>query len=212
MNSKTDQELFWESEFGDNYAERNSTTMHLEAAYNKIRTSTAQTKSISSVLEFGTNTGNNLSAFNRIDSSIQLYGIEINKNAYTHLEQKKIATVYNESILEFNQPLTVDLTMTSGVLIHIPEQDLKTVYDKLYKYSLHYILMIEYFNPTPVSMEYRGHQNKLFKRDFAGEFMDIFPNVKLVDYGFFYSRDPKYPVGSDANWFLMSKKPHEQTS
>ena len=61
----------------------------------------------------------------------------------------------------------------------------------------------EYFNPTPVSIPYRGHENKLFKRDFAGELIDSY-SLKLVDYGFVYSRDNLYPQ-DDMTWFLLEK-------
>ena len=52
-------------------------------------------------------------------------------------------------------------------------------------------------------ISYRGHKNKLFKRDFAGEFLKKFKSAKLVDYGFAYHID-KYPQ-DDLNWFLISK-------
>ena len=46
---------------------------------------------------------------------------------------------------------------------------------------------------------------KLFKRDFAGELLDAFPSLDLVDYGFVYHRDPNFPQ-DDMNWFLLEKK------
>jgi spore coat polysaccharide biosynthesis protein SpsF len=45
----------------------------------------------------------------------------------------------------------------------------------------------------------------LFKRDFAGEMMDRYPDLKLLDYGFVYHRDPAFP-DDDITWFLMEKK------
>lgn len=54
-------------------------------------------------------------------------------------------------------------------------------------------------------MDYRGNKNRLFKRDFAGEFMDKFPDVQLVEYGFAYHRDKRYMV-DDVNWFLLEKR------
>jgi len=65
-------------------------------------------------------------------------------------------------------------------------------------------LMCEYYNPSPVEVNYRGHSGKLFKRDFAGEFLDKFSDVKLIDYGFVYQRDPAFPQ-DDLTWFLMEK-------
>lgn len=40
-----------------------------------------------------------------------------------------------------------------------------------------YIAVIEYYNPTPVEVEYRGHHSVLFQRDFASELMDRYPDV-----------------------------------
>jgi spore coat polysaccharide biosynthesis protein SpsF len=67
----------------------------------------------------------------------------------------------------------------------------------------------EYYNPTPVEVTYRGHEQALFKRDFAGEMLDAFPELTLVDYGFTYHRDPKFPL-DDSTWFLMEKQGDEQ--
>ena len=68
-----------------------------------------------------------------------------------------------------------------------------------------YILIAEYYNPTPVSVNYRGNKNVLFKRDFAGEILKTYSKkIELVDYGFTYHRD-KHPQG-DITWFLLQKK------
>lgn len=75
----------------------------------------------------------------------------------------------------------------------------------LYEHSNRYIFMCEYYNPTPVTVPYRGFTDRIFKRDFAGELMDCHPDVQLVDYGFFYHRDKFFPE-DDSNWFLMEKR------
>ena len=54
-------------------------------------------------------------------------------------------------------------------------------------------------------MPYRGHDARLFKRDFAGEMLDRFSDLRLVDYGFRYHRDPAHPA-DDLTWFLMEKR------
>ena len=56
--------------------------------------------------------------------------------------------------------------------------------------SKKYILISEYYNPTPVQVTYRGHKNRLYKRDFAGDLLKKFKKIKLVDYGFIYKNDP----------------------
>jgi spore coat polysaccharide biosynthesis protein SpsF len=62
----------------------------------------------------------------------------------------------------------------------------------------------EYYNPVPVAITYRGHEDRLFKRDFVGEIMDRHPQMELVDYGFAYRRDPNFPQ-DDINWFLLER-------
>ena len=55
-----------------------------------------------------------------------------------------------------------------------------------------------------IKNKYLSNNNKLFKRDFAGEIMDRHPGMKIIDYGFSYRRDPKFPQ-DDITWFLMEK-------
>jgi len=81
---------------------------------------------------------------------------------------------------------------------------LNDVYTRLYNFSDKYICIAEYYNPTPVKISYRGHDNRLFKRDFAGELMNKYPDLELVDYGFHYHKDPVFPQ-DDITWFLMKK-------
>ena len=78
------------------------------------------------------------------------------------------------------------------------------IYELLYKTSKKYICIAEYYSPYPDGVEYRGYRDKLFKR-FAGEMLDKFKDLRLVDYGFIYHRDAIFPLG-DVNWFLLEKK------
>ena len=91
-----------------------------------------------------------------------------------------------------------------AVLIHINTDELNLVYDKLVTATGRYLLVAEYYNPVPTSIQYRGHIDRLFKRDFAGVIMDRHPNMKLLDYGFTYHRDPNFPQ-DDITYFLMEK-------
>ena len=97
-----------------------------------------------------------------------------------------------------------DLVLIKGVLIHINPDQLNQVYDKLVSSTSRYLMVAEYYNPVPQSIPYRGHNERLFKRDFAGEIMDQYPEMKLIDYVFIYRRDPSFPQ-DDITWFLMEK-------
>jgi pseudaminic acid biosynthesis-associated methylase len=113
-------------------------------------------------------------------------------------------TVYPASLLDFITDETFDLSFTMGVLIHIAPDDLRRAYRTLYNTSHRYILVAEYYSPKPVEIEYRGHAGRLWKRDFAGEMLDTYPDLRLLDYGFRYHRDPQHPM-DDISWFLMEK-------
>ncbi|MDR2544830.1 MAG: hypothetical protein LBD03_04700 [Methanobrevibacter sp.] len=78
---------------------------------------------------------------------------------------------------------------------------LKTYIRIFNEFSKKYICIIEYHSPNPVKINHRNEDEALFKRDFCGELMDMFPDLELVDYGFIYKRDP---VATDeVNWFLL---------
>lgn len=201
---KTEQETFWAGEFGDEYTFRNDGANMLAAnaaLFTKVFNRMGKPKSI---VEFGCNQGMNLKAINTLLPETKLTGVEINKTAAAKLEKDLGIKVYNTSILDFDTTEKHDLAMIKGVLIHINPEELNTVYDKLYAASSEYIFVCEYYNPAPVAIPYRGHENKLFKRDFAGEMLERFSDLELVEYGFCYRRDPVFPM-DDVTWFLMRK-------
>ena len=146
----------------------------------------------------------NLRALTLLLPELKATAVEINEKASKICAEIPRVSVINDSIYNFSADEQFDLTFTSGVLIHINPGRLGEVYDKLYKYSKKYILISEYYNPTPVEVNYRGNADRLFKRDFAGEFMDKYTDTKLIDYGFFYHRDKQFP-NDDTTWFLMEK-------
>jgi spore coat polysaccharide biosynthesis protein SpsF len=148
----------------------------------------------------------NLRAIKLLFPNIEASGIELNETAASQLSEFLGANnVFNGSIFEYPVTKTVDVALIKGVLIHIHPEMLPLVYEKLYNASRKYILVCEYYNPSPVSIPYRGHSNRLFKRDFAGEMLDTYSDLRLVDYGFAYKRDTSFPQ-DDITWFLMEKK------
>jgi len=203
---KTEQEVFWASEeWGNDYMDRNNTPKikNFINLFSKIFNRCDG--DIKSVIEFGANIGLNLHAINALTSEIDISAIEINKNAVIELSKLDfINEVYNESILDINLEVKRDFVFIKGVLIHINPEYLDVVYEKMYECSKKYIMIAEYYNPTPVAISYRGHNDRLFKRDFAGEMLDKYPDLTLVDYGFTYHRDNNFPL-DDATWFLLKK-------
>ena len=203
---KTEQEAFWAGEFGTEYVHRNQGDVLLASNLNFFSKALRATRSVKTCIEFGANIGMNLRALRLLHPEQEQYGIEINPDAAQQLAQViPPPHVYQTSILEFQPQSTWDLVLIKGVLIHINPDELSQVYDKLVAVSNHYLLVAEYYNPAPVAIPYRGHTDRLFKRDFAGEIMDRHPQMKLLDYGFAYRRDPDFPQ-DDITWFLMEKR------
>lgn len=204
MNYQTEQENFWANEFGNDYLARNAGEKLISsniALFSKILKNCS---SINSIAELGCNIGLNLIALNRLNKQLNLRGYEINENAAKAAREEHIAEIVNTTVVEpLNANTTFDLTFTKGVLIHINPEMLPAVYQNLYDLSHRYILVCEYYNPTPVSVDYRGNSDRLFKRDFAGEMMKKY-QLKLVDYGFNYQHD-RYFTNDDSTWFLLSK-------
>ena len=204
MEYKTEQERFWAGQFGDEYIDRNIGEKLIAsntALFSKI---ISRTTSVSSVIEFGANIGLNLIALRRLLPGVHLSAVEINKKAVIQLKRIEGLQVYSTSILDFKPTKTYDLVLTKGVMIHINPDKLQNVYELLHKSSNKYICVTEYYNPTPVEVVYRGHKGKLFKRDFAGELLEKYSDLELLDYGFVYHRDHNFPK-DDTTWFLLKK-------
>ena len=203
---KTEQENFWAESFGNEYIDRNQGTQLLASNLNFFTKAFANAGKINSCLEFGANIGMNLKALKLLYPNIDLRGIEINKQASEQLVNLiEPENVYNTSIFDFEVKKKSDISLIKGVLIHINPDMLQLVYQKLYDASSKYILIAEYYNPSPVTIKYRGHEDRLFKRDFAGEFLKKFSDTILIDYGFSYRNDPVFPQ-DDITWFLIQKK------
>jgi pseudaminic acid biosynthesis-associated methylase len=203
-NFKTSQENFWSGEFGDNYISRNNSAQLLASNINFFAEILRSTNGVRSVIELGSNVGMNLKAIMQLIPNVEAAGVEINQKAYEELLQLPGLKGYHASILDFTPDYKRDLSLIKGVLIHINPDELTKVYDALYNSSSKYICIAEYYNPSPVELKYRGHEGKLFKRDFAGEMMQRFPDLKLVKYGFAYHKDNLFPQ-DDITWFLFEK-------
>lgn len=206
MNFKTEQEHFWSNEFGDEYISRNQSEQLMASNLHFFSSALKKAGKIRSCREFGANIGMNMKALKALYPNISLKGIEINEKAAEKLKLEiGKENVHFGSIYDADVTPAVQLSLIKGVLIHINPEMLSLVYDKLYQGSTQYILIAEYYNPSPVAISYRGHTEKLFKRDFAGEFLDRFTDCVLIDYGFAYKRDPAFPQ-DDITWFLIEKK------
>jgi pseudaminic acid biosynthesis-associated methylase len=206
MSFKTEQEAFWAGQFGSDYISRNEGNQLLASNLNFFSRALRSAGRVSSCVEFGANIGMNLRALKLLYPQVALRGIEINTAAASQLSGYiGPDRVFCGSIFDYPVAETNELALIKGVLIHINPEMLALTYRKLHEASSRWILVCEYYNPSPMAIPYRGHADRLFKRDFAGEMLDMFPDLRLADYGFAYRRDPAFPQ-DDITWFLMEKK------
>jgi spore coat polysaccharide biosynthesis protein SpsF len=201
---KTEHESFWAGAFGDAYVDRQDSDYIVACNTALFARVLATTRTIGSVIEFGANVGQNLRGLKRLFPAAAMTGVEINRKAFARLAQIEGVTAVNQSILDYEPPSVFDLAFTKTLLIHIDPVQLPRAYDVIFKSSHRYIVLAEYYNPSPVSVPYRGHSERLFKRDFAGEMLDRYPSLELKDYGFAYRRDKFFQ--DDVNWFLLEKR------
>ncbi|HJO88946.1 MAG TPA: methyltransferase domain-containing protein [Alphaproteobacteria bacterium] len=198
----------WKGQFGDDYVVRSRATEEIVGvtarAFAEIL-SHLKDGPPASILEVGANVGINLRAISGF-SDAELFAVEPNARARERLVADRV--VPPERLFDavaIKLPFgdgAVDLAFTSGVLIHIPPEDLETAYGEIHRVAGRYILCMEYFSSTPVSLPYRGHEGMLFKRDFGGMWLDLFPALEPLANGFFWSRTTGL---DDLNWWLFRK-------
>jgi pseudaminic acid biosynthesis-associated methylase len=164
-------------------------------------------KPISSILECGCNIGRNIDFLNEVYPHASKSIIEISKPAFDFVTSRnELALAFNGAIEDAKfEEASFDLVFTIGVLIHIHPDNLLNNMEKMYKLSSENILIGEYFNRTPVMLEYQGQKDKLFKRDFGKLFIENFP-VELVDCGFLWGHLYDNAGFDDVTWWLFKKK------
>ena len=105
---------------------------------------------IGSCLELGANVGMNLKALRLLYPEAAVKGVEINPDAARLLAETIGAeNVRNESIFDYLPAEQFDLVLVKGVLIHINPEMLATAYDRIYQSARRWILIGEYYNPSP---------------------------------------------------------------
>ncbi len=207
MNSNP-QADFWRGEFGDAYVERNLASSEVIQArlalWSEILSHTISAPP-ASILEVGANLGVNLRAL-RLLSSARRLAVEPNEKARRLLVQEGVVAAADAqdglaSEIDFPDGVA-DLGFTSGVLIHINPDQLPGSLKEIHRCSKRWIACIEYFSDKPETIPYRGHDDRLFKRDFGALWLDTFSDLRVVAYGFAWKR----VTGLDnLTWWLFEK-------
>lgn len=198
----------WRGAFGDAYTDRNPRTpdsLHSRARLFQRALGRVPLGADTRVLEVGTNVGMNLSALAG-GSAARLFGIDVNERALGRARREpdlagraRLAAAQAER-LPFPDA-SMELVLTCGVLIHVPPDHLEEACGEIVRVARRFIFCAEYFSPRPEEIHYRGESDLLFKRDFGGFYLDHWPELRLVDYGFVWKRFEF----DDLNWWLFEK-------
>jgi pseudaminic acid biosynthesis-associated methylase len=202
------QEQLWRNEFGDAYVDRNVVSdahlANLTRNWTRVLEAT-QGRPPKTIFEGGANIGLNLRALRRLTDA-HFIALEPNAKARQRLIDDRIVApgdVMDGLLTRIDLPdASVDLSFTSGVLIHIPPRDLLASMREIVRVSRRYVVCIEYFSDKPEEIPYRGQTEALFKRDFGGYYLENFPELRVLDYGFAW----KAMTGLDnLTWQLFEK-------
>jgi pseudaminic acid biosynthesis-associated methylase len=199
----------WRGKFGNEYTARNLIKREdigaREALWEKIiwpMTNPPQT-----VAEIGAGCGRNLSVLHsQLGPRARLIAVEPNAAARQILFDS--CTTAALDVLDGEAeaiPLAdgeADLVFTSGVLIHIPPERLPRAMAEIHRVSARWIVAIEYFNPSPIEIVYRNQVNALWKADYGSMYLDMFPDMRCVAYGFEWKRATGL---DDVTWWLLEK-------
>ncbi len=200
----------WSSDFGFEYANRNSNQISAESLRATLKNwarvlQTAISPPPGSALEVGCNVGQNLVALSHFVED--LHGVEPNQQvcemarSNAALKQADIRCGHGGELpFEDN---SIDLVFTCGVLIHVAPENLGKVVDEIVRVSKRYVVCIEYFSSDPVAVSYRGKEDYLFKRDFGSFYLERHPQLRVRDYGFFWK---PLDNSDNTNWWLFSKE------
>jgi pseudaminic acid biosynthesis-associated methylase len=197
----TEQLEAWTGKFGTEYTLRNQPSWESRVA--AFRTILTKAQGVTSALEVGCNRGHNLIALREIlGSAVRLQGLEPNETACEFARANTGCVIAQGSAFSIGANAgSFDLVFTSGVLIHIASEDLDKVLREICRVSRKYIVAIEYNADVDISILYRGHENLLWKRNFGKRYLDVLPELALVDSGNLGPEDGFDPC----TWWLISK-------
>jgi pseudaminic acid biosynthesis-associated methylase len=216
MNA-TQQEKFWNSDFGQEYTDRNkwSSDNDWDETYietwgmSKLEINNKVMKNLPrdiKILEVGCNYGVQLRGFQRMGFT-NLYGVELQN--YAVEESKRFFSQLN--IIQgsgFDLPFKdgfFDLVCTNGVLIHISPVNHLSFMKEIYRCSKKYIMGWEYYDKDITELTYRNNQGYMWKADFEGIYKTSFPDLKALEKHFV-----RYLSGANLDAIFLLEKSDER--
>jgi pseudaminic acid biosynthesis-associated methylase len=187
----TSQIAVWTESFGREYTDRNSlSSRDLDVMYEQNygvgrrklnERFLAPISCDSRILEVGCNLANQLALLEEMGYS-QLHGVEIQHYALRQA-QARLPGVRLVEASAFELPYPdgyFDMIFTSGVLIHIAPGDLRKAIAEIHRCASSYIWGFEYYAADVTQVRYRGHDDLLWKMDYAEFYLEQFTDLELV--------------------------------
>jgi pseudaminic acid biosynthesis-associated methylase len=187
----THQRKTWESEFGEDYLQRNLfNPEQLDSLYlsrygiSKTNLNNDFLKDIprdARILEIGTNIGNQILHLQSMGFT-NLYGIEIQDRAINFAKHRadNLNIIKGDALdIPFKDNF-FDVVFTHGVLIHISPENINNVLKEIYRVSKKYIWGLEYFAEEYTEIEYHGKSSLMWKTDFLKLYKTNFNDLETV--------------------------------
>jgi pseudaminic acid biosynthesis-associated methylase len=187
----THQRKTWESEFGEDYLQRNLfNPEQLDNLYlsrygiSKTNLNNDFLKDIprdARILEIGTNIGNQILHLQSMGFT-NLYGIEIQDRAINFAKHRadNLNIIKGDALdIPFKDNF-FDVVFTHGVLIHISPENINNVLKEIYRVSKKYIWGLEYFAEEYTEIEYHGKSSLMWKTDFLKLYKTNFNDLETV--------------------------------
>jgi pseudaminic acid biosynthesis-associated methylase len=193
-------EGLWKGDFGNAYTQRNAAAADRRQPFWDALLDEFPCRR---VLEVGCNRGANLKWVSTKVAPHEVYGVDINESALTHVREALpgVNGLWGRARELPFRDRYFDMVFTMGVLIHQPPEVLPIVMSEIVRCSRKYVLAGEYFSESLVDVPYRGEQGALYKRDFGGLYAELFAELKLVKQGFL-GRDAGW---DDVTWWLFER-------
>lgn len=217
---QTDQLEVWTSKFGQDYTDRNPIDvdkMDRELGEycgaglksNLFRQFLSPERiHRGRVLEVGSNVGVQLKILQKVNPTLELYGLEpmeyaIDKGRSTYPDIHFTQGTAFDIPFEDN---SFDVVMTNTVLIHIHPNDLPGALSEIHRVCRRYIHFHEYYADALTEIRYHGRAGLLWKANFMQCYMELFPGLTCVEVRYLHYQDSADQLPLVDQVVLLEKK------
>ena len=152
------------------------------------------------ILEIGCGNGLQLELL-RLDHFSDLWGVELRaRQVALARDTGGLLNVVIGSCFDIPfKDCWADLVFTSGLLMHISEDDIEDALREIYRVSGGYIWGYEYFSEEPEVFNWRDTKETMFTRNYTGKLLSMFSDLILI-------REEKFSHKDGVDTMYMLKK------